>query len=257
LRQLRTNGGPVLLSSLVLLLVGCVSSPIVTQKQPHYASVVIDDTPIDEEVSQLLATMRHDLTLSKQRDRELLAYSTPSSTTPRSGQQEMAERFSPQVARPGSRSIALVKMPVVGVRSTDLRDSWGAPRDGGRRKHRGIDIFAPKGTPIVAVTDGTITYIGEQPKGGLCVWLSTEWGYSFYYAHLDRWAPGIYEGMEVRAGDLLGYVGNTGNARSTPPHLHFGIHMNSEAVNPYPVLKQGRITTPGNPLYGGFGTTAR
>jgi murein DD-endopeptidase MepM/ murein hydrolase activator NlpD len=127
-------------------------------------------------------------------------------------------------------------MPVVGVRTGELYDSWGNPRDGGRRKHRGIDIFAPKGTPLVAVADGIISYIGEQPKGGNCLWLTTEDGTSFYYAHLDRWAAGLYEGIEVKSGDLLGYVGNTGNAISTPPHLHFGISDNDEMVNPYPVL---------------------
>ena len=71
---------------------------------------------------------------------------------------------------------------------------------------------------------------------GLCLWLSTQNGTSFYYAHLDRWAAGLFEGMEVRSGDLLGYVGNTGNAKTTPSHLHFGVNDNDEMVNPYPIL---------------------
>jgi murein DD-endopeptidase MepM/ murein hydrolase activator NlpD len=132
-------------------------------------------------------------------------------------------------------------MPVVGVKPRDLYNSWGAARDGGRRKHKGIDIFAPKGTAIVAVASGVITYIGEQPKGGNCLWLSTDDGASFYYAHLDRWASGLYEGMEVRSGDLLGYVGNTGNAKSTPPHLHFAVNDNDEMVNPYPILTRASV----------------
>jgi len=127
-------------------------------------------------------------------------------------------------------------MPVVGVQPFDLSNSWHSSRDGGRRKHKGIDIFAPKGTAIVAVADGVVSFIGEQPKGGLCLWLTTESGTSFYYAHLDRWAPGLYEGQEVRSGDLLGYVGNTGNAKTTPPHLHFAVNDNDEMVNPYPIL---------------------
>lgn len=134
-----------------------------------------------------------------------------------------------------------LQMPVVGITPRHLTDSWGNPRDGGRRRHKGIDIFAPKGTPVVAVQDGVITYIGEQSKGGLCLWLSTESGAAFYYAHLDRWASGLYEGMEVRSGDLLGYVGNTGNARTTPPHLHFQVSENDRTVNPYPILTRASV----------------
>ena len=91
-----------------------------------------------------------------------------------------------------------------------------------------------------------ISYLGEQPKGGNCLWLTTENGASFYYAHLDRWAPGLYEGMEVRSGELLGYVGNTGNAKYTPSHLHFGVNENDEMVNPYPILSRAdrRATRP-------------
>jgi murein DD-endopeptidase MepM/ murein hydrolase activator NlpD len=129
-----------------------------------------------------------------------------------------------------------MRMPVVGIRSFDLSDSWHDPRDGGVRLHKGIDIFAARGTQIVAVVDGIISYIGDQPKGGHCLWLTTESGASFYYAHLDRWAAGLYEGMEVQAGDLLGYVGNTGNAKYTPSHLHFGVNQNDEMINPYPLL---------------------
>ncbi|HEU4521121.1 MAG TPA: M23 family metallopeptidase, partial [Thermoanaerobaculia bacterium] len=129
--------------------------------------------------------------------------------------------------------------------------------DGGRRPHRGIDIFARRGTPVVAVSPGIISYIGEQPKGGYCLWLTTESGTSFYYAHLDRWAPGLYEGMEVDSGDLLGYVGNTGNALTTPPHLHFGISQNDEMVNPYPVLARAQVVQQAQrrtTLNGGYGT---
>jgi murein DD-endopeptidase MepM/ murein hydrolase activator NlpD len=89
----------------------------------------------------------------------------------------------------------------------------------------------------VAVADGIISYIGDQRLGGHCVWLTTENGAAFYYAHLERWAPGLYEGMEVQSGDLLGYVGNSGNAKSTPAHLHFGVNESDEMVNPYPLLK--------------------
>ena len=153
--------------------------------------------------------------------------------------------------------LSALRMPVVGVVARQLDDSWGAPRDGGERRHKGIDIFAHRGTEVVAVTDGILSYIGDQPKGGHCLWLTTESGTSFYYAHLDRWAPGIYEGMEVSSGDLLGFVGNTGNAVRTPPHLHFGVNQNDEMINPYPVLT--RATPVKNAhvrieLGGGYGT---
>src|ERR1043166_4370997 len=128
-----------------------------------------------------------------------------------------------------------LRMPVVGVNARNLSDSWHDPREGGR-VHKGMDIFAPRGTEVIAVADGIVSYIGDQKLGGHCIWLTTENGASFYYAHLDRWAPGLYEGMEVQAGDLLGYVGNTGNAIHTPSHLHFGINQNDEMVNPYPIL---------------------
>ena len=97
-------------------------------------------------------------------------------------------------------------------------------------------LFAPRGTEVVAVTDGIVSYIGDQKLGGHCIWLTTENGASFYYAHLDRWAPGLYEGMEVQAGDLVGFVGNTGNAKYTPSHLHFGVNSSDEMVNPFPLL---------------------
>lgn len=148
-------------------------------------------------------------------------------------------------------------MPIVGITARNLGDSWGAPRDGGKRSHRGIDIFAPRGAGVVAVADGVISYIGDQPKGGHCLWLSTESGTSFYYAHLDRWAPGIYEGLEVKAGTLLGFVGNTGNAVTTPPHLHFSINQNDEMVNPYPVLARATPVQRAEvhrELAGGYGT---
>ena len=102
-------------------------------------------------------------------------------------------------------------------------------------------LSALRGTEVVAVTDGIVSYIGDQKLGGHCIWLTTENGASFYYAHLDRWAPGLYEGMEVQAGDLVGFVGNTGNAKYTPSHLHFGVNSSDEMVNPFPLLT-GAVT---------------
>lgn len=161
------------------------------------------------------------------------------------------------VPRPLSAILSSLTMPVVGLNPERLYDSWGDPRDGGRRRHRGIDIFASRGTEIVAVTDANISYIGNWGKGGRSLWLTTDEGVSFYYAHLDRWVPGLYEGMPVRKGDIIGYVGNTGNAASTPPHLHFAVMENDEPVNPYPVLRRSTRSVGQPILTGGFNTGSR
>jgi hypothetical protein len=108
-------------------------------------------------------------------------------------------------------------------------------RDGGARDHQGIDIFAPRGTPAIAATDG-VAYPSENRLGGRVVFLyDPRRGRSLYYAHLDRQLVG--HGALVRAGDTLGLVGNTGNARTTAPHLHFGIYRRGEgAIDPYPFV---------------------
>lgn len=219
-----------LLGPLVLFSLTACSTTTTTTVAAVPAAVTASE---DDDFSQLIAQLSADLTRNKSRDLAKPGSTTPTAKTAKARDNEFAARAKALFA-PLSGTALL--MPVVGVRTSDISDSWGNPRDGGRRKHRGIDIFAPKGTPIVAVADGILSYIGEQPKGGLCLWLTTEAGTSFYYAHLDRWAPGLYEGMEVRTGDLLGYVGNTGNAKTTPPHLHFGINQDDEMVNPYPIL---------------------
>lgn len=216
----------------LVLLSACSTTTVVTAPAPVPSSE-------DDDFSQLIAQLSTDLQRSKGRDVAAKPATTaPTTAEKKSRDREFAARAKALFAPLNGMSLA---MPVVGVRPFDLYDSWGNPRDGGKRKHKGIDIFAPKGTGVVAVTDGVISFIGEQPKGGQCVWLTTEEGVSFYYAHLDRWAPGLYEGMEVRAGDLLGYVGNTGNAKTTPSHLHFGVNDNDEMVNPYPILTKAAV----------------
>jgi murein DD-endopeptidase MepM/ murein hydrolase activator NlpD len=193
----------------------------------------------DDDFSQLIAQLSNDLNRHKSRNPAASTKSAGATAeTKRQRDREFADRARALFAPLNGTSL---HMPVVGVQPHHLTNSWGNARDGGRRRHKGIDIFAPRGTAVVAVQNGVITYIGEQPKGGLCLWLSTESGASFYYAHLDRWASGLYEGMEVRSGDLLGYVGNTGNAKTTPPHLHFGVNDNDEMVNPYPILTRAAV----------------
>jgi murein DD-endopeptidase MepM/ murein hydrolase activator NlpD len=119
-------------------------------------------------------------------------------------------------------------------------DSFGAPRMTGTpyaHWHEGTDIFAPAGTPLIAAERGVITRMGQAVLGGTVVWLKGESGTSYYYAHLSGYAPGITAGMLVEAGTIIGYVGNTGNAATTPPHLHFEIHPGGGGpINPYPLL---------------------
>jgi murein DD-endopeptidase MepM/ murein hydrolase activator NlpD len=114
--------------------------------------------------------------------------------------------------------------------------TFGAPRSGGR-SHEGNDIFAPMGTPLLAVENGVIANVGVGTLGGTKLWVYGESGTRYYYAHLIAYADGIVEGTPVRAGDVIGYVGNTGNAITTPPHCHFEIHPDGgDAIDPYPLL---------------------
>ncbi|MGD2051842.1 MAG: peptidoglycan DD-metalloendopeptidase family protein [Acidimicrobiia bacterium] len=114
-------------------------------------------------------------------------------------------------------------------------DTWGAPRSGGRT-HEGVDMIAVRGTPAVAVEAGTVKRMGNGGLGGITVWLRGDGGDEYYYAHLDGWASGLSVGQHLAAGELLGYVGNTGNAAYTVTHLHFEFHPGGGgAVNPYPL----------------------
>ncbi|TCJ12078.1 M23 family metallopeptidase [Flaviaesturariibacter flavus] len=130
---------------------------------------------------------------------------------------------------------AAVVFPVAGKKSI-IRDKWGASRDGGIRRHKGIDIHARKGTPVVALTDGRIVERAQMPIGGKTLWLkSAHQGWTAYYAHLDK--QYVREGQWVHKGQVIGTVGNTGNARTTPSHLHFGVTKGSHWVNPLPYVK--------------------
>ncbi|GAB4255930.1 MAG: hypothetical protein Kow00129_16640 [Thermoleophilia bacterium] len=135
----------------------------------------------------------------------------------------------------GSGAISGFVFPVAGPHS--YINDWGFPRSGGR-SHKGTDIMAPRGTPVVAVVSGLVsrtTY--NRGLGGTTVWLRGSDGSSYYYAHLDGIAPGIGSGTRVSAGRVLGYVGNSGNARGGATHLHFEIRRGGRAINPYPILR--------------------
>lgn len=134
-------------------------------------------------------------------------------------------------------------IPVAGVELSEIRDSFRAPRSGGR-VHKSIDIMAPMGTPVLAIADGEVTRRSRNRLGGITLFLTSPDGeYRFYYAHLQRYDPRATVGTLVQQGDTLGYVGTTGNARS--PHLHLQmLRTNTRRgtpVNPYPLLKRSEL----------------
>jgi murein DD-endopeptidase MepM/ murein hydrolase activator NlpD len=134
-------------------------------------------------------------------------------------------------------------IPIVGVPRASLRDTFTERR--GTSRHEAIDIAAPRGTPVVAVGDGRIVKLFESVPGGHTVYqFDPDEKFAYYYAHLDAYAPGLREGMQVKRGELIGYVGTTGNAAPGAPHLHFAIlrlgperhWWQGTAVNPYGFL---------------------
>ena len=141
---------------------------------------------------------------------------------------------------------ARLVIPVSGVRAKDLADSYGASRSGGR-SHKGVDIAAPQGTPVVAASAGVIVKRASNALGGITIYQRDADGRTvYYYAHLQRYRAGLKEGDLVRAGDVIGYVGQTGNAGN--PHLHFAVYTVTDPnrwwrgrdLNPYPLLVETR-----------------
>ncbi|HEY0139385.1 MAG TPA: M23 family metallopeptidase [Thermoanaerobaculia bacterium] len=149
---------------------------------------------------------------------------------------------------PELRPAGGILIPVQGISADQLRDSFSEVRGGGSRIHRAMDILAPQGTPVFAAVDGTVKKLFNSRAGGITLYqydVAEETIY--YYAHLDRYANGMAEGLFVKQGAVIGYVGVTGNAGTTP-HLHFSIERlpptkewwKGEPVNPYPILRAAR-----------------
>jgi murein DD-endopeptidase MepM/ murein hydrolase activator NlpD len=137
-------------------------------------------------------------------------------------------------------------VPVAGVRSNQLTDTWGDARGDGSREHHAIDIMAARGTPVLAAAAGTIEKIFESANGGHTVYIRrTDPAWQDYYAHLDSYAPDLREGIQVKQGQQIGAVGSTGDASPDGPHLHYEIHRmaagdawhKGSEINPYPILK--------------------
>ena len=131
-------------------------------------------------------------------------------------------------------------MPLEDVTRRQIADTWHAPR-GSSRLHEGQDIFAPKGTPVLSATRGYVYNIGENALGGQTVSVIGAGGRVYYYAHLDKYARRLAVGDLVTTRTVLGYVGTTGNAAGTPPHLHFGVYTTSGAINPLPLLRDRNV----------------
>jgi murein DD-endopeptidase MepM/ murein hydrolase activator NlpD len=140
-------------------------------------------------------------------------------------------------------------VPVSGVPASQIADTWGQSRAGGARAHQGTDIMAPGGTPVLAATAGTVEKLFDSSAGGRTLYVrSADRRWTYYYAHLAGYAPGVREGQRVAAGQPIGFVGDTGNAGTGNYHLHFGVSRmglgdrwwQGEPVNPYPLLVGAR-----------------
>lgn len=149
----------------------------------------------------------------------------------------------PGVLRNGWRVVGLLReeaptvlpVPVDGVRASRLWSSFGDRRSGGRW-HEGIDITAPRGTPVRSTTHGVVTQVGTNHLGGRVVFVMGPAGQRHYYAHLESWGA-ERAGDWVEAGDVLGTVGDSGNAKGGPTHLHYGIYADGGAIDPFPLLR--------------------
>ena len=162
-------------------------------------------------------------------------------STSRAGEDRVAVAPAFTATAPG----ATLAIPVAGVAPAALTDTWGDARGGGTRAHQAIDIPAPGGTPVTAAAAGTIEKLFESDAGGTTLYVRSHDGaWSYYYAHLAGYASGVREGMRVKTGDALGFVGDTGNAGAGNTHLHFAVARmrpgerwwQGEPIDPYPLL---------------------
>jgi murein DD-endopeptidase MepM/ murein hydrolase activator NlpD len=135
-------------------------------------------------------------------------------------------------------------VPVVGIRADQLSDTYDDARGQGRR-HDAIDIMAPEGAPVIAAADGTIEKLFNSVRGGITIYeRSPDRKWTYYYAHLSAYAPGLAEGQQVKRGQVIARVGHTGDASAAGPHLHFAVNQmgpsdrwwNGTPINPYPLL---------------------
>ncbi|MEH6679194.1 MAG: M23 family metallopeptidase [Sediminicola sp.] len=203
---------------------------LTSNRGPINAFVDVFKSPVQIDEKPLLSTKVSNLTS--------VTYPVPSSAAYTIVVQSPLGQATDFLLEMGSRP--LYGFPVSNVTDRAIQSFWGAQRDGGKRSHQGVDIFAPRGTPVLAATDGRVTSTGNRGLGGKQVWIREGFGgKSQYYCHLDSIVVGQL--AKVRRGDTIGFVGNTGNARTTAPHLHFGLYGNKGAVDPLPFIKELEI----------------
>jgi len=159
-----------------------------------------------------------------------------------------AARVAPSVAQAADAPSGLL-LPVQGILTSQLRDTFTDARSEGR-VHDAIDIMADAGTPVLAVADGTVEKLFNSERGGLTIYQFEPSGrWCYYYAHLQRYADGLAEKQVIKRGEVIGYVGSTGNASADAPHLHFEAHVlgpekqwwKGVSINPYPLLKSAAL----------------
>lgn len=173
-------------------------------------------------------------------------------------------RLQPELLRSGEYTLEIttgpsLAFPVKSGSAGNIQSFFGDGRDANARKHEGIDIFGARLTPVVAIANGTVTRVNQNNLGGNVVWMRPAGkDYTLYYAHLDKQIA--IEGQQVIIGDTLGLMGNTGNARTTSPHLHFGIYTSGGAIDPFPFVNPvsktpDQVTAPLNQLNATVRTT--
>lgn len=163
-------------------------------------------------------------------------------------QTQFIVRVQPELLKGGEYTLNIatgpsLAYPVGAPGRNHTQSFWGADRDGGQRRHEGIDMFAAKRTPVLAAADGRVTRVNENNLGGKVVWMRPAGkDYTLYYAHLDQQL--VSDGQAVKTGDTLGLMGNTGNAKYTAPHLHFGIYTSGGAIDPFPFVNPAQGAPP-------------
>ena len=171
----------------------------------------------------------------------IYVYSSP---TTASSSPPVAQTAAPKTITVEKLPSGLV-LPVQGVRVDQLTDTWGQSREGGKRVHQAIDIMAPGGTLVLSALPGTVEKLFNSERGGITAYVRTDDGHwQLYYAHLQGYAPGLAEGQHLKQGQVIGYVGDTGDAGPGNTHLHFAINRmapgqrwhEGTAINPYPIL---------------------
>lgn len=173
------------------------------------------------------------------------ASSRATSATSATSAASASSTAAPAPAPASASAMAPLLLPVRGVLPSQLRSTFADTRGGGTRPHEALDIMAPRGTPVLAAVDGTVEKLFASVPGGLTIYeFDRARTRAYYYAHLDRYADGLAEGRALRRGDVIGYVGSTGNAAEDAPHLHFAIFVlgpekhwwEGTAIDPYPLL---------------------